>query len=57
MADPEMRELAEAEFYEQRDRVPALEPLEAEPDFRAAVARCRDWVRATSAKVPARAGR
>ncbi|SHK19782.1 peptide chain release factor 1 [Roseomonas rosea] len=25
MADPEMRELAEAEFYEQRDRVPALE--------------------------------
>ncbi|WP_338662781.1 peptide chain release factor 1 [Pararoseomonas sp. SCSIO 73927] len=25
MADPEMRELAESEFYEQRDRVPALE--------------------------------
>ncbi|MFC7737722.1 peptide chain release factor 1 [Roseomonas sp. GCM10028921] len=25
LADPEMRELAEAEFYEQRDRVPALE--------------------------------
>jgi len=25
MADPEMRELAEAEYYEQRDRVPALE--------------------------------
>ncbi|WP_424139284.1 peptide chain release factor 1 [Roseomonas chloroacetimidivorans] len=25
MADPEMRELAEAEYFEQRDRVPALE--------------------------------
>ncbi|MFH5926614.1 peptide chain release factor 1 [Roseomonas xinghualingensis] len=25
MGDPEMRELAEAEYYEQRDRVPALE--------------------------------